>query len=51
MKKVVVLIIGAVIYVYFLQVGEDAANGALAQTQYLYTSANAQAAAIASSNR
>ncbi len=51
MKKVVVLIIGALIYVYFLQVGQDAAMSAVTETQYLYTSTEAQAAAISSSNR
>jgi hypothetical protein len=51
MKKVVVLIIGALIYIYFLQIGQDAAQAGLVQTQYLYTSAQAQAAAISSSDR
>jgi len=51
MKKVVVLIIGVGVYVYFLQVGQDAATAGLVNIQYLYTSANAQSAAIAGSDR
>ena len=51
MKKAVVLVIGAVVYLWFVQVGKDVAMRELNHVENLYTTAGAQASAIASSNR
>lgn len=51
MKKALVLVIAAMIYLYFVQVGHDVATRELIHVENLYTSSSAQAAAIASSNR
>lgn len=51
MKKALVLLVGAVIYLFFLQTGHDVARRELTHVENLYTSASARAAAIASSNR
>ncbi|HVQ44947.1 MAG TPA: hypothetical protein VMT30_08405 [Candidatus Saccharimonadia bacterium] len=51
MKKAVVLIIGVLVYLWFLQAAQDVAASQLTELQYLYTSSGAQAAAISNPNR
>ena len=51
MKKASALIVGVMLYVYFVQTGHDVATRELIHVQNLYTTAGADAAAIASSNR
>jgi hypothetical protein len=51
MKKALVLLAGATIYVLFLHWERDVALSQLSHVQNLYTSANVEALAISSSNR
>ena len=51
MKKALVLLIGASAYLWFLHWERDIALQQLSRVQNLYTSADAQAEAILSSNR
>ena len=51
MKKASALIIGVMLYVYFVHLGNDVAMRELTHVGDLYTAAGADAAAIASSNR
>ncbi len=51
MKKALVLCLGVAAYMYIVHTGHDIAQHELTRVQNLYTSANTQAQAIASTNR